>query len=93
MKTLLSFESGELNFNKLYEYVFKIKVEIKRIKDNLGESEHAETVKMSFEKFEILLNEFLEKNLTGELSALYFKKYIVSLALEDIRLRNYLTNL
>ena len=90
---LIDFERGDMNFNKLYEYVYKTRNEIKRLSSAIGEMPEDEMVKLAMVKLETLLDEFLDRNIKSEFSSLYFKKYIVTMAIEDYNLRNYFINL
>jgi len=87
LENILKFEKGDLNFSKLYEYGYKLKASIEKYYKMLGDSELEERLRLTLSKLQIILNAFLQNNLVGEFSSTEFKKYIVTLMIEEKSIR------
>lgn len=85
---LLKFEKGEISFNELYEYAYKLKIEISHIISKFSSDELNLRFKNSYENLLSLIDRFLKDNLKSEYNSLYFKKFVVNLILEEIALKS-----
>jgi len=84
---LIAYEKGEISFNTLYDYAYELKSKIQLLCSNFNDDDISEKLKISSDKLIKLLDTFLDNNLKGEYSQLFFKKFVVNIILEEIYIK------
>lgn len=84
---LIKHEKGESSIRELYNYSYNLRSKLLSLQNLLGVDDISNKINSSINKLILILDTFMKNNITGDYSALYFKKFYINLILEEIYLK------